>query len=240
MERGYVKVWRKLEDSGLLQMPNTLALFMFLLMKATHRDMKVGTASGIVELKRGQYLSGRLALARAMKQSEREIRTSLDRLTRMEILTIKSTSKYSIYTIEKYGDYQDGDQQTTSTSTNKRPANDQQTTTKQEYKNISTSLRSVDIATLVSHGVPESIARDWLKIRKAKKMELTDTALKATIREAGMAGLTLEQAVTIACERSWAGFRAEYLQGKTKSQKEAKVPFEKVDYMNGVNDDGSF
>jgi hypothetical protein len=134
MDRGYVKVWRKLEDSGLLQMPNTLALFMFLLMKATHKDKKVGTSSGVVELKRGQYISGRLSLAFSLEQSEREIRTSLERLVKLGIVSIKTTNKYSIYTIEKYSEYQDRDQQTTSTETNKRPANDQQTTTKQETK----------------------------------------------------------------------------------------------------------
>jgi len=57
MQRGYIKVWRKIEDSGLLHMPNTLALFMFILMKAMHKDCKVGTSTGVVELKRGQYIS---------------------------------------------------------------------------------------------------------------------------------------------------------------------------------------
>lgn len=77
------------------------------------------------------------------------------------------------------------------------------------------------LALLISHGVSESIAKDWLQIRAKKKQPLTETALKATIREAGQVGYTLEQAVTLCCERSWAGFRAEYL---LNSQSSSQAP----------------
>ena len=120
MQRGYIKVWRKLEESGLLQMPNTLALFMFLLMNAMYKDCKVGTATGVVELKRGEYISGRKKLAADLNQSERKIRTSLSRLTELGIIDQQTTSRYSVYAIVKYNEYQDSDQQTTSTTTNKR------------------------------------------------------------------------------------------------------------------------
>jgi hypothetical protein len=140
MERGYIKVWRKLEDSGLLQMPNTLALFIYILMHAMHKDRKVGTSTGVINLKRGQYISGRKALAADLEQSEREIRTSLQRLIDLEIITVETTNRYSVYTIENYNKYQDSDQhndqQTTGTEANKRPANDQQTTTNKELKNL--------------------------------------------------------------------------------------------------------
>ena len=56
MHRGYIKVWRKVQDSGLMQMPNTLALFMHILFSATHKDIKVGTSTGIIDLQSGQYI----------------------------------------------------------------------------------------------------------------------------------------------------------------------------------------
>lgn len=136
MNRGYVKVWRKIEDSGLMQMPNTLALFLHLLFNATHKSRKLGTPTGIVELKRGQYVSGRIELSHKLKQSEREIRTSLSRLVDLSIISIETTNRYSIYTIENYGIYQDSDQQNDQQATIKRPADDQQTTTKQECNNL--------------------------------------------------------------------------------------------------------
>jgi hypothetical protein len=138
MNRGYIKVWRKLEDSGLLQMPNTLALFMFLLMKSTHKDIKVGTKTGVIDLKRGQYISGRIKLANELEQGEQEIRTSLKRLEDMGIINQQPTNKYTIYTIVNYDIYQDSNQELTSTQTNNQPTTNQQLTTKQEHKHINT------------------------------------------------------------------------------------------------------
>lgn len=137
MHRGYIKIWRKLEDSGLLQMHGTLALFMYMLMKATHKPTKVGTPIGVIELDRGQYISGRIKLAAALKLSEREIRTCLARLEQLGIISVKSTSKFSIYTIVNYNEYQDSDQQSDQQTTSNRPADDQQSTTKQTHKNLS-------------------------------------------------------------------------------------------------------
>jgi hypothetical protein len=134
MQRGYVKVWRKIEDSGLMQMPNTLALFMFLLLNATHKDKKVGTTTGIIELKRGQYISGRKELAARLKQTEQQIRTSIDRLVQLQILSVFSTNKYSVYVIENYSKYQDEQESSNQQATNKQPTDNQQTTTKQECK----------------------------------------------------------------------------------------------------------
>jgi hypothetical protein len=138
MHRGYVLVWRKIQDSGLMQMPNTLAVFLHILFSATHKDIKVGTPHGVVELKRGQYISGRKKLAEELEQTEREIRTSLKRLVELQILTIKTTTRYSIYTIENYSIYQDINLKETSEATNKRPTNDQQTTTKQTHNTQNT------------------------------------------------------------------------------------------------------
>lgn len=137
MQRGYVKVWRKIEDSGLIQIPNTLALFMYILLNATYKDRKVGTPTGVVELKRGQYISGRIELAKKLKQTEQQIRTSLKRLEELQILTSKSTNRYSVYTIENYSKYQDENEDATNNLTSKQPANNQQTTTKQTLKHLS-------------------------------------------------------------------------------------------------------
>jgi hypothetical protein len=137
MQRGYIKIWRKLEDSGLLQMHGTLALFMFILMKATHKKTKIGSPIGVIELEPGQYISGRHKLSAAVGLSERETRTCLSRLEELDILSIKTTNRFSIYTIVNYSNYQDVGQQIDQQTTNRRPTDDQQTTTKQTHKHLS-------------------------------------------------------------------------------------------------------
>ena len=67
-------------------------------------------------------------------------------------------------------------------------------------------------------GMDARIWVDWLALRKSKKAAVTDTALKGIEREASKAGMTLEQALVICCERGWAGFKAEWVQDKRVSK----------------------
>ena len=60
-------------------------------------------------------------------------------------------------------------------------------------------------------GVSLSVWEDYMKIRRSKKTPMTETALKGLIREAGKAKKTLEEALVICCERSWIGFKAEWV-----------------------------
>jgi hypothetical protein len=77
-------------------------------------------------------------------------------------------------------------------------------------------------------GVSISVWKDFLKIRAAKKAPMTDTALAGLKREIAKAGLTMQQGIEMCCERSWQGFKADWLTeapGKfTKPAPNATVP----------------
>lgn len=66
-------------------------------------------------------------------------------------------------------------------------------------------------ALLASLGVSESVASDWIVLRKAKRLPVTQTVLDGIGREAALAGLSLQDALRISCERGWAGFKAAWL-----------------------------
>lgn len=59
--------------------------------------------------------------------------------------------------------------------------------------------------------VSEQVWSDFLKQRKAIKAPLTETALKAIIREADKAGWTLEAALIESSARGWRAFKAEWV-----------------------------
>ncbi len=65
--------------------------------------------------------------------------------------------------------------------------------------------------------VSEQVWKDFTKLRKTKKAPLTQTALNGIIREANLAGWTLEAALTECLERGWQGFKAEWVR-KTHSK----------------------
>jgi hypothetical protein len=67
-------------------------------------------------------------------------------------------------------------------------------------------------------GVSPQIVKDFKAIRRLKKAAITKTAVDGIKREAGKAGLTLEAALEMCCERGWSGFKAEWVTGDRSGQ----------------------
>lgn len=63
---------------------------------------------------------------------------------------------------------------------------------------------------LEQFGIEGDLATDFVKHRKACKAPITKTALTGFKREAEKAGISIQQAVTIAIERGWRGFNASW------------------------------
>lgn len=70
-----------------------------------------------------------------------------------------------------------------------------------------------DYADLILSVDPKVFA-EWLRVRKEKKATTTRTAIEGVIRQADIAGCTLEQAIRISVEESWAGFKASWLKDR--------------------------
>ena len=65
-------------------------------------------------------------------------------------------------------------------------------------------------ALLAKRGLPGDLAVAWMRVRREKRLAITEPALDALQREADKAGLTFEQAIRICCENGWAGFKAHW------------------------------
>ncbi|AHG72974.1 hypothetical protein X781_8260 [Mannheimia sp. USDA-ARS-USMARC-1261] len=70
--------------------------------------------------------------------------------------------------------------------------------------------RSAVLVLLEQFGITGKLAEDFIVHRKAKKAPITETALKGFQREADKAGIPIQQAVEIAVERGWIGFKADW------------------------------
>ena len=71
---------------------------------------------------------------------------------------------------------------------------------------------------LLEIGVTPQVAEDWLKVRKTKKAANTETAFKRIEKEIELSGLSADECITIAVERSWQGFKAEWLDNYRRLQ----------------------
>ena len=139
MEQGYVKLWRKCLDSGLLKNPTAWQLFGYLLLKATHRAHRQLVGGMVFDLQPGDVIFGRSKAADDLCVGEQSIRTALKLLEKLEIVTSKSTNKCTVSCFVNWDRYQDDqpapNQQTNQHLTSNQPAPNQHlTTNKNERK----------------------------------------------------------------------------------------------------------
>lgn len=71
--------------------------------------------------------------------------------------------------------------------------------------------------------VPDSVWKDFLKLRRAKKAPLTETAWSGIESEAKKARWEPERALRECITRGWTGFKAEWVDGKAKFGKPEKT-----------------
>jgi hypothetical protein len=136
---GWVSLHRKVRYSAVWQDPELFRLWCLCLLKATHKPHSQLIGNQTVELKPGQFVTGREALAeeynRDLSPSKRvkpiTVWRWLQKLEKLENLNIKSTNKYSVVTIVNWSEYQDSEQQ----MNNKRSANEQQKITNNNGNN---------------------------------------------------------------------------------------------------------
>lgn len=127
---GWVKLHRKIEDWEWYQDSKMVHLFVHMLLKANH-DKKCWKG---IEVLPGQFISGRLKLSEETGISEQTIRTCIKRLKSTSELTIKTTNKYSVFTLKNWNFYQ-SENELTSKLTNNQPTTNQQLTTNKNDKN---------------------------------------------------------------------------------------------------------
>jgi hypothetical protein len=72
---------------------------------------------------------------------------------------------------------------------------------------------------LLLQGVRESVANDWLALRKARRAPATKTAITHIAIQAQKAGLLLETALAMCCQRGWQGFEAKWLLGAPEEKR---------------------
>lgn len=65
--------------------------------------------------------------------------------------------------------------------------------------------------------VDPQVVADFRKLRATKKAAITQTAVDGIRREAAKAGLTLEAALAMCCERGWTGFKADWVTGQVSA-----------------------
>ena len=99
---GWITLHRKILNWQWYHNTNVFRVFMHLLLNANYEDKYW---NGIV-IKRGQVVTSIRNISKETGLSIQHTRTAITNLQKTKEITIKTTNKYSLVTIEKYNDYQ--------------------------------------------------------------------------------------------------------------------------------------
>jgi predicted transcriptional regulator len=102
----WVKLSRKLATSAIAAKPEYLAVWVHLLMAASYKEGEILVGRQVVRLLPGQLVFGRHKFSEKTGVSENIVRSALKVLEKLQQITIKSESKFSIITITKWDHYQ--------------------------------------------------------------------------------------------------------------------------------------
>jgi uncharacterized phage protein (TIGR02220 family) len=128
---GYIKLYRKLLDSAVFQNEKVLKVWIWCLLKATHKEHEQLIGLQKVALKPGQFIFGRDEAAKELKLHPSTLYRYMQLLKNVGNLNIKPNNKFSLVTLENWGLYQANTQEVN----NKRTTNEQQMNTNKNVKN---------------------------------------------------------------------------------------------------------
>lgn len=131
-DTSYIKLFRKILKSPIWDNEKMLKVWIWCLLKATHKDREQLVGRQMVLLKKGQFIFGRKKASEELKIKEKTLYDYMQILQDLQMLNIKSNNKFSVVTIEKWEDYQIEELK----FDNKPTTNEQQMNTNKNVKNI--------------------------------------------------------------------------------------------------------
>jgi len=103
---GWIKLWRKIAQSPVFNNPNTLKIWIWCLVKATHQEMKIEWGGKEYALKNGEFVFGREIAAKELEMKRSTLWDNLKKLAKWQNLDIRSDRWGSIISICKWDKYQ--------------------------------------------------------------------------------------------------------------------------------------
>lgn len=106
LQQGWIKLHRQLKDHWINKDSESFHIWINLLMSATHAEYEAMVNKKVIKLYPGQLIFGRKKWAEMLGIDGSKIYRVLQKLVDSEMIKINSTNKYSLITINNWGNYQ--------------------------------------------------------------------------------------------------------------------------------------
>jgi len=137
ISKGYLRLFRKIEDWEWYDKPNTKAIFLHCLINANEKD-KIWQGK---KIKRGQFVTSLEKLANANGLTIQQTRTALSNIEKSGDINKQTTNQYTVITVKNYNLYQPINKQ--------KHTPFQQTNNMQLNKQITTTNNNIDISNIL-------------------------------------------------------------------------------------------
>lgn len=134
---GYIKIHRKILDNPIVcKDGDHFAIWCYLLLNATHKELDVLFKGERLTLKEGQLLTGRKSISQKLKISESKVQRVLNRFESEQQIEQQTSSQNRLITITKWHEYQESEQQIEQQLNNERTTTEQRVNTNKNDKNV--------------------------------------------------------------------------------------------------------
>lgn len=133
---GWIRIHRKIIDASWFGKSEYVHLWLYLLLKANHKDQEIFIGNEKILVKRGQLLTSRHKLSEAVHVQENKIYRILKCFENEHQIEQHKTTKYTVISIVNYNAYQKNEQDNEQQMNNKCTTNEQQMNTNNNVNNI--------------------------------------------------------------------------------------------------------
>lgn len=234
-KNGWVKLHRKMLDNPIIMKDaEHLAVWMYLLLNATHAEYPALFKGKKIMLQPGQLITGRKSIARTLEVSESKVTRILNMFEIEQQIEQQTSNKNRLITVVNWDKYQLCDQQTEQQVNNNRTTTEQQLNTNKKNKNVKNEKNVINTYS----DIPElnQAILEFVKFRKGIKKPMTDNAVKLMIGKLNKMTSNVNEQIEIINQSILNGWTGLYPLKKETTRKEV-VP----DWLNkpkkpGFND----
>lgn len=141
----YIKLHRSIVESAVFSDAEVLRLWIYLLCKASVDDRQIIFDGKVINMKKGQLITGRKKIAEHLNTTESKAYRSLKLLQKLGCIDIDVNNRFSLVTIVNWGKFQGtpskSEQQNNSTMTAQQQQTDSGTTAEQQHNNTNNNVK---------------------------------------------------------------------------------------------------
>ena len=226
---GWIKLHRKMLDNPIIMKDaEHLAVWMYLLLNATHAEYPALFKGQKIMLQPGQLITGRKSIADKLVINESKVRRILDCFESDQQIDRQRSNKNTLISLKNWDKYQILDQQNDQQMTNKRPTSDQQVTTNKNIKNNKNDKNVIN--TYCDNPLLNEAILEFVKYRKSIRKPMTDRAISLMLGKLNKMTTDVNEQIDIINQSILNGWQGIFPLNKQNNQNPRKevVP----DWMN--------